>query len=60
MAATNTTLTMTADEMIILVDSARNTDSIAPDFLTHWIGALVTILFIINISGGFLVLEYHS
>lgn len=61
MAATNTTSAVTAEgEMILLVDSARNTGSIVPDFLTHWIEALATIVSIINISGGFLVLEYFS
>ena len=36
MVATNTTSAMTADgKRTILVDSARNTGSIAPDFLTH-------------------------
>ena len=61
MVATNTTSVMTADgEIMFLVDSTRNTGSIAPDFLTHWIAALATILYIIIISGGFIVLEYFS
>ena len=61
MVATNTTSAVTTEgEMILLVDSARNTGSIVPDFLTRWIEALATILSIINISGGFLVLEYFS
>ena len=61
MAATNTTSAVTTEgEMILLVDSARNTGSIVPDFLTRQIGALATIVSIINVSGGFIVLEYFS
>ena len=61
MVATNATSVMTAEgEMILLVDSARNTGSIVPDFLSHRIGDLATILSSINISGGFLGLEYFS
>ena len=61
MTVTNTTSAMTTDgEMILLVDSARNIGRIVPDFVTHWIRTVTTILSIINTSGRFPILELFS
>jgi len=56
MAVTNAISGMTAvGGMLLLADGASDTSSLVPDSLTHWMGALATILSFINISGGFLV-----